>query len=138
MILYLYQYKPTSQLNSIPAAAVGFLPDADFSRSVARWAIFLTSNNVVKSPSGRLTIAAGRLFGRQPILSGNDKIFGRCPASVPTMIVQSLGGDHQESCRLPPDDYESPRSPAVHFLVTVQQLLEPHWCALGSILKLIF
>ena len=98
---------PTSQLNSIPAAAVGFLPDADFSRSVACRTIFLTLNNVVKSPSGRLTIAAGRMFGRRSILSGNDQIFGRCPAGVPATIVRSPGSDRRESCRSPLDDNES-------------------------------
>ena len=91
--------KPTSQENINPAMLARFLLDAYFARSVARRPIFLTLNNV-KSPSGRQTAGAGRLFSHRLILSANDKIFGRCPADVPAMIAQG-------SCRSPPDDNES-------------------------------
>ena len=72
--------KLTSQYNINRAVTGGFLPDAYFSRSAAHRPIFLTLNHVVKSASGRLTAAARRLFGHQSISSGNDQIFGRCPA----------------------------------------------------------
>ena len=92
----------------------GFLPDAYFSRSAAHRPIFLTLNHVVKSASGRLTAAAGRLFGHPPILSSNDQIFGRCP-----------GGDRPDSRRSPlgvqlitAGRQWIPRSPAVHLRVT--------------------
>ena len=108
------QVKPTSQLNLMPAAAAGFWPDCYFSRSVGRRPIFLTLNKVVNSPSGHLTIAAGRLFGRRPILSSNYQIFGRCP-----------GGDRPDSWRSPPGVLSIaagrqwiPQSPAVHLQVT--------------------
>ena len=58
----------------------GFFADAYFSRSAAHRPIFLTLNQVVKSASGRLKAAVGRLFGHHSISSGNDQIFGRCPA----------------------------------------------------------
>ena len=73
----------TSQLNINPAAATGFLPDCYFSRSIGRRPIFLTLNKVINSPSGHLTITAGRLFSRQPILSSNDQLFDRYPAGTP-------------------------------------------------------
>ena len=72
-----------------------FLPDAYFSRSAAHRPIFLTLNHVVKSASGRLTAAAGRLFGHRPILSSNDQIFGRCPGSDRPEGVQSITAGHQ-------------------------------------------
>ena len=92
---FYFLLKATSQLNSNPAVPARFLPDAYFARSVARRPMFLTLDNVVKSPSGRLMAAAGRLFGHRPILSGNDKIFGRCPAGVPATIVRRPGGDRR-------------------------------------------
>ena len=85
----------------------GFFADAYFSRSAAHQPIFLTLNHVVKSTSGRLTAAAGRLFGHRPILSCNDQIFGRCPGGVPAAIVQTPGGHRWESCRSPQDANES-------------------------------
>ena len=99
--------KPTSQLNINRAAAARFLPDAYFVRSVARRPILLTLNNVVKSASGRMTAATGRLFGHRPILSANYKIFSRCPAGVPATIVRRPSGDRRRSSRSPPDDNES-------------------------------
>ena len=103
----LLSYKPTSQENINLAVAARFLPDAYFARSVARRPIFLTLNNVVKSPSGRLTAATGGLFGHRPIFSANDKLIGRCPADVPATIARRPGDDRRGACRSPPDDNES-------------------------------
>ena len=86
-----YVLMPTSQYNSIPLAIGRFLADCEISRSVAHRPILLTLNNVVNSPSGHLTIAAGKLFGRRPILSSNDQIFGRFPAGVPSGIGRTPG-----------------------------------------------
>ena len=103
------QFKATSQENINSAMHARFLPDAYFTRSVARRPIFLTLNNVVKSPSGRLTATAGRLFGHRPIISANDKIFGRCPADVPATIAQGPGGGR----RGPVDCRRTTMNPAV-------------------------
>ena len=96
--------KPRSQLNINRAVAARFfaefLPDAYFLRSVGRRPIFLTLNKVVNSPSGHLTITAGRLFSHWPISSSNDQIFGRCPAGVQAAIVHTPGGHRWESCRV--------------------------------------
>ena len=89
------------------AVTARFFADAYFLTSAAHRPIFLTLNHVVKSASGRLTAAAGRLFGRWPILSSNDQIFGRCPGGVPAAIVQTPGGHRWESCRSPQDANES-------------------------------
>ena len=72
-----------------------FLLDAYFSRSAAHRPIFLTLNRVVKSASGRLTAAAGRLFGHRPILSSNDQIFGRCPGGDRPEGVLSITAGRQ-------------------------------------------
>ena len=113
----MWSLKGTSQYNSIPKMAAGFLPDCYFSRSVGRQPIFLTLNKVVNSPSGHLTIAAGRLFGRRTILSSNDQIFGRCPAGTPA-IIRTPGSHRWESCRSPQDGNESRGPSAVHLRVT--------------------
>ena len=85
----------------------GFFTDAYFSRSAAHRLTFLTLNQVVKSASGRLKAAVGRLFGHRSISSGNDQIFGRCPADAPPTIVRRPTGDRLGSCRSPADDNES-------------------------------
>ena len=114
------------------------LLDACFSRSAARRLIFLTLNNVVKSPCGRLDDRRRETVRPPDDSSWNDQIFGRCPAGVNATIVRSPGGDHRESCRSPLDDNES----CSHRLFTFWWLCchhrEPHWSPLGSILKLIF
>ena len=122
-----------SQLNINRAVIGGFLPDAYFPRSAAHWPIFLTLNHVVKSASGRLTAAAGRLFSRRPILSSNDQYFQpmswRCP-----------GGNRPDSWRSPLGVLSItagrqwiPRSPAVHLRVTGRSPagVRPIWVGFG-------
>ena len=104
-VTLLYNGDVTSFINR--AVTCRFLPDAYFSRSAAHQPIFLTLNHVVKSASGRLTAAAGRLFCHRPILSSNDQIFGRCPGGVPAAIIRTPGGHRWESCRSPQDANES-------------------------------
>ena len=87
------QLKPRSQLKINRAVTARFLPEFCWmpilrDRLVAG-RIFLTLNKVVNSPSGHLTITAGRLFGHRPISSSNDQIFGRCPAGVPAVTAGS-------------------------------------------------
>ena len=130
--------KATSQENINPAVPARFLPDAYFARSVARRPIFLTLNNVVNSPSGCLTAAGWRLFGHRLTLSANDKIFGRCPADVTVTMARGPSGDIRGSCRSPPDDNESCDHQPFTFWWPCGHRRELHWCALGSILKLIF
>ena len=96
-----------SQYNINRPVAARFLPDANFARSVGCWLIFLTLNKVINSPSGHLTIAAGRLYGSRPILSSNEQIFSQCPSGVPTAIVRTPGSHHWESCRSPKEGNES-------------------------------
>ena len=105
IILMLFKADVPRNINR--AVTGRFLPDAYFSRSAAHRRIFLTLNHVVKSASGGLTAAAGRLFGHRSISSGNDQIFGRCPTDVPPTIVRRLSGDRWGSCRSPADDNES-------------------------------
>ena len=68
---------------------------------------FLDLEQCRKPSSGHMTIAARRLFGHRSIFSGNDQIFGRCPADVPPTIVRRATGDRRGSCRSLPDDNES-------------------------------
>ena len=102
-----YNYEADVPRDINRAVTGRFLPNAYFSRSAGHRQIFLTLNHVVKSASGHLTAAAGRLFGHWSISSGNDQIFGRCPADVPPTIVRTLSGDRWGFCRLPEDDNES-------------------------------
>ena len=101
------QVKPATQLHINPAAAAGFLPDCYFSRSLGCRPIFLTLNKVINSPSGHLTIAVGRLFGRQPILSSNDQIFSRCPAGRWSSGLPAVTAGSPVNHRSPQDSNES-------------------------------
>ena len=79
-----------------------FWPDAYFVTSVGRRPIFLTLNEVVNSPSGHLTITAGRLFGHRPI-SPSKKIhpnFRPMSRQRPAAIVRTPGDRRGESCRV--------------------------------------
>ena len=105
--------KPTSQYNVNRAVTGRYLPDAYFSRSAAHRPIFLTLNHVVKSASGRLTAAAGRLFGHRSISSGNDQIFGRCPADAPPMSRRQSSGGSAVTVGAPVDHWQTTMNPAI-------------------------
>ena len=91
----------------------GFFADAYFSRSAAHRPIFLTLNQVIKSASGRLTTAVGRLFGHSSISSGNDQIFGRCPADAPPMPRRRSSGGLPVTVGAPVDRRRTTINPAI-------------------------
>ena len=82
--------KPMSQENINPAMPAWFLPDAYFSRSVARRPILMTLNRSDNWVSDHLPITAGRLYGHWPELAPNGHFSGALS-----------GGHRQGSCRWP-------------------------------------
>ena len=127
-----------SQYNVNHAVTARFLPDAYFSRSAAHRPIFLTLNHVVKSASGHLTAAAGRLFGHRSISSGNDQIFGRCPADAPPMSRRRSSGGPAVTIGAPVDRQRTTMNPAIIGRSPFGERAAIDWFALGSILKLTF
>ena len=136
MLNIYFKHMPQENIN--PAVPTRFLQDAYFARSVAHWPIFLTLNNVVKSPSGCLTAAAGGLFGYWPIFSSNDKIIGRWPTDVQATIARRPGDDRLVGLSIAAGRHESCGHLVFTFWWPCGHRRELHWCGLGSNMKLIF